>query len=76
MVHGLPHYLSNKELLNRVIRIVRRVRNVYKCRNVDFAVYSPTDVKSMTEFKKLLLSGGLRRGMLSEFMQYLIILVM
>ncbi len=62
LVHGLPHYLSNKELLNRVIRIVRRVRNVYKCRNVDFAVYSPTDVKSMTEFKKLLLSGGLRRG--------------
>jgi len=61
-VHGLPRYLANKELLNRVIRIVRRVRNVYKCRNVDLGIYSPTDVKSMTEFKKLLLSGGLRRG--------------
>ena len=61
-VHGLHRYLGNKELLNRIIRIVRRVRNVYKCRNVDFAIYSPTDVKSMTELKKLLLSGGLRRG--------------
>ena len=32
-VHGLSHYLANKELLNRVIKIVRRVRNINKRRN-------------------------------------------
>lgn len=61
-VHGLSHYLSNKELLNRVIKIVRRVRNINKRRNIDIAIYSPGNPKAMTEFKKALLAGGLRRG--------------
>ncbi len=60
--HGLSHYLANKELLNRVIKIVRRVRNINKRRNVDIAIYSPSNPKAMTEFKKALLAGGLRRG--------------
>ncbi len=60
--HGLAHYLSNKELLNRVIKIVRRVRNVNKRRNVDIGIYAPMNPKSMTQFKKALLSEGLRRG--------------
>ncbi len=61
-VHGLSHYLSNKELLNRVVKIVRRVRNVNKRRNLDVAIYSPMNPKAMAEFKKALLAGGLRRG--------------
>lgn len=61
-VRGLSHYLANKELLNRVIKIVRRVRNVNKRRNIDIAIYSPGNPKAMTEFKKALLAGGLRRG--------------
>ncbi len=60
--HGLAHYLANKELLNRVVKIVRRVRNINKRRNVDIAIYSPMNPKAMTEFKKALLAGGLRRG--------------
>lgn len=60
-VHGLAHYLSNKELLSRMIKILRRVRNIYKRRNVDIGIYSPMNAGAMTEFKKSLLAGGFRR---------------
>ena len=60
-VHGLAHYLENKELLSRILKIVRRVRNVYKKRNVDIGIYSPMNEKSMKDFKKSLLAAGLRR---------------
>lgn len=60
-VHGLAHYLDNKELLSRALKIVRRVRNVYKKRNVDIGIYSPMNEKSMKDFKKSLLAAGLRR---------------
>ncbi len=60
-VHGLAHYLSNKELLSRMIKILRRVRNIYKRRNVDVGIYSPMNASAMTEFKKSLLAGGFRR---------------
>ena len=61
-VNGLLHYLENKELLSRVLKIVRRVRNVYKKRNVDIGIYTPMNEKGMKEFKKSLLAGGLRRS--------------
>jgi pyruvate, water dikinase len=59
--YGLAHYLENKELLSRVLKIVRRVRNVYKKRNLDIGIYAPMAVSAMKEFKKGLLSEGLRR---------------
>ena len=60
-VHGLAHYISNKELLSRVIKILRRVRNINKRRNVDVGVYAPMNASAMSLFKKALLAGGLRR---------------
>lgn len=69
--NGLAHYLDNKELLNRVIKIVRRVRNINKRRNVDVGIYSPMNASAMTEFKKSLLAGGLRRT--SSFRIYAIL---
>lgn len=69
--NGLAHYLDNKELLNRVIKIVRRVRNINKRRNLDVGIYSPMNASAMTEFKKSLLAGGLRRT--SSFRIYAIL---
>lgn len=60
-VYGLAHYLSNKELLSRVIKILRRVRNINKRRNVDVGIYAPMNAYSMNQFKKALLAGGFRR---------------
>jgi pyruvate,water dikinase len=60
-VHGLTRYLNNEEYLTRVLKIVRRIRNVYKKRNVDIAVHSPINGKLMKEFKRNLSAGGLRR---------------
>lgn len=60
-VHGLPHYVSNRELLRRVLMIVRRVRNVYKKRNMDIAIHSPMNGPLMNDFKKSVSAAGLRR---------------
>lgn len=60
-VWGLGRYLNNKEYLNRVLKIVRRIRNVYKKRNVDLGIHSPMNGTYMKEFKKSILAAGLRR---------------
>lgn len=60
-VHGLAHYSANTQLLSRVVKIVRRLRNVYKKRNVDVGIYSPMNASAMKNFKKSLLTEGLRR---------------
>ena len=70
-VHGLPHYIANRELLKRVLMIVKRVRNVYKKRNVDIAVHSPMNGSLVREFKKSLSACGLRRT--STFRVYVVI---
>jgi pyruvate,water dikinase len=70
-VHGLAHYIDNKELLRRSLMIVRRVRNVYKKRNVDIAINSPMNGTLMREFKKSLSAAGLRRT--STFRVYAVI---
>lgn len=70
-VHGLAHYIDNKELLRRSLMIVRRVRNVYKKRNVDIAINSPMNGTLMKEFKKSLSAAGLRRT--STFKVYAVI---
>ncbi|MDX9739413.1 MAG: PEP/pyruvate-binding domain-containing protein [Candidatus Dojkabacteria bacterium] len=60
-VYGLAHYVNNRELLRRVLMIVRRVRNVYKKRNMDIAIHSPMNGSLMNDFKKSVSAAGLRR---------------
>ena len=69
--HGLVHYISNKELLKRILMILRRVRNIYKKRNVDIAIHSPMNGSYVKEFKKSLSAAGLRRT--STFRVYAIV---
>lgn len=49
------HYVSNRELLRRVLMIVRRIRNVYKKRNMDIAIHSPMNGPLMNDFKRVFL---------------------
>lgn len=60
-VYGATHYLNNLDLLKRVIKIVKRIRNVYNKRNVSIAIHSPMNDEMMKEFKKQLLGEKLRR---------------
>ncbi|MGI6423533.1 MAG: PEP/pyruvate-binding domain-containing protein [Candidatus Dojkabacteria bacterium] len=69
--YGLAHYLGNRELLKRSLMILRRLRNVYKKRNVDIAINSPMNGSMMNEFKKSLSAAGLRRT--STFRIYAVI---
>jgi pyruvate,water dikinase len=69
--YGATHYVSNVEMLKRVIKIIKRVRNVYKKRNVSVAIHSPMGVDMMKEFKKQLSGEKLRRT--SSFMVYAIL---
>lgn len=59
---GLNHYLSNPELLSRVLRIVKKIRNVYKKRNISIGFHAPMNSSNVKEFKKTLSSLGLKRG--------------
>jgi pyruvate,water dikinase len=68
---GLRHYLENEKFLRRVLKIVKRVRNVYKKRNVSLGVHAPMNGEKMREFKKTLSSVGLRRS--STFNVYAVI---
>ncbi len=58
---GAIHYISNPALLKRVATIIKRLRNVYKKRNISLAVHSPMNDDVMKEFKKLLSGEKLRR---------------
>jgi pyruvate,water dikinase len=60
-IYGAAHYVANPSLLERVIKIVKRIRNVYKKRNVSIGIYSPMNEDVMKEFKKYLSAEGLRR---------------
>lgn len=60
-ISGALHYIKNPELLKRVAMIVRRIRNVYRKRNVSLAVHSPMNAEVMKEFKKQLSGEKLRR---------------
>jgi len=68
---GLRHYIANKEMLKRTLKIVKRVRDIYKKRNVSLAVHAPMNGDLMREFKKTLSSIGLRRS--STFNVYAVI---
>ncbi|MCD4756168.1 hypothetical protein K8R20_00935 [bacterium] len=68
---GLKHYVANGDLLKRTLKIVKRVRDVYKKRNVSLAVHAPMSGDLMKVFKKNLSSVGLRRS--STFKVYAVI---
>jgi pyruvate,water dikinase len=68
---GLRHYLENEEFLRRILKIVKRVRNVYNKRNVSLGIHAPVNGDKMREFKKTLSSVGLRRS--STFNVYAVI---
>ena len=70
-IYGATHYLNNPELLQRVIKIIKRVRNIHKKRNVSIALHAPMNEDMMKEFKKYLSSEGLRRT--SSFKIYAIL---
>jgi len=59
---GLRHYLANQEFLRRVLKIIKRVRDLYKKRNVMIGIHAPMSGENMREFKKVLSSVGLRRS--------------
>lgn len=59
--YGATHYLNNLDMLKRVLKIIRKVRNVYKKRNVSVALHSPMNGDMMSEFKKQLSGEKLRR---------------
>jgi pyruvate,water dikinase len=70
-VYGATHYVNNLDMLKRVIKIVKRIRNIYKKRNVSVALHSPMGGEAMKEFKKQLMGEKLRRT--SSFKIYAII---
>ena len=59
--YGATHYLNNLDMLKRVLKIIRKVRNVHKKRNVSVALHSPMNGEMMREFKKQLSGEKLRR---------------
>ncbi len=60
-VHGASHYLNNPDMLVRVIKLIKRIRNVYNKRNVSVAIHSPMNDTLMKDFKKYLMGEKLRR---------------
>ncbi len=68
---GVTKYLDNPKMLDLVLRIVKRTRNVLRNRNVSLAVHSPLSGNSMKEIKKSISASGLRRT--STFKLYSII---
>ena len=60
-IYGLTHYLENQALLKYVIKIIKRVRNIKKKRNVSLGIHSPMNSDMMIEFKKIVSSEGLKR---------------
>ncbi len=69
--YGAVHYLNNLDMLKRVLRIIRKVRNVHKKRNVSIALHSPMNGEAMIDFKKQLSGEKLRRT--STFKVYAIL---
>lgn len=70
-VFGGTRYINNLEMLRRVLRIVKRIRNIYKKRNVSLGIHAPMNEDIMKEFKKILLGEKLRRS--SSFSVYAIL---
>ena len=61
-VFGGTRYINNLEMFRRVLKIVKRIRNVYKKRNVSLGIHAPMNEDIMKELKKILLGEKLRRS--------------
>lgn len=59
--YGVSRLLANKKYLKKSLGIVKRVRNVYKSRNLSLAIHSPMTGEMMKELKKEISAMGLRR---------------
>jgi pyruvate, water dikinase len=70
-VYGGVRYVNNIEILRRVLRIIKRIRTVYKKRNVSLALHCPMNEDIMKEFKRILLGEKLKRT--SSFKIYAIL---
>ncbi|MBD3329814.1 hypothetical protein GF357_04965, partial [Candidatus Dojkabacteria bacterium] len=58
---GINRYMQSPETLRRILKIVRRIRNTFKSRNVSLGVHSPMNGELMKEVKKEILAAGLHR---------------
>jgi len=70
-VFGGTHYINNLEMFRRVLKIVKRIRNIYKKRNVSLGIHAPMNEDIMKDLKKVLLGEKLRRS--SSFSIYAIL---
>jgi len=70
-LRGMYRYLVNDDLMKLALKIITRVRNLHRSKNVTLAVHSPLSGENMKSIKKQVLSMGLRRG--SSFKIYAII---
>ncbi len=68
---GIKRYLQDVKVLKRVLKIIRRVRNVFKSRNVTLAGWYPQNVETVIDFKKEVSSAGLQRT--DSFKLYMIL---
>ncbi len=68
---GIKRYLQDIKILKRVLKIVRRVRNVFKSRNVTLAGWFPQNESLVIDFKKEIASAGLQRT--DSFKLYMIL---
>ncbi|MCB9790710.1 hypothetical protein H6764_01670 [Candidatus Nomurabacteria bacterium] len=58
---GAPRLLSNRKLFSRYLGIFKKVRNVYRSRNLSLALHAPLNGDIMKELKKEISASGLRR---------------
>ncbi len=70
-VYGAYRYLNSPKLLDLALKIVKRIRNVYKSRNVSLAINTPMNGHTIRELKKNISSLGLRRT--NSFNVYIVI---
>jgi phosphoenolpyruvate synthase/pyruvate phosphate dikinase len=68
---GVSRYLTNSDLAKLALKIIARVRNVHRCKNISLAFHSPLNGENMKAIKKKVLAAGLRRG--SSFKFYAVI---
>ncbi len=59
---GMKKYSDQQELIKKLFKIIRKVRNKYRCRNVSVAVKGDIDKEMIIEVKKELSAAGLGRS--------------
>ncbi|WKZ31264.1 MAG: PEP/pyruvate-binding domain-containing protein [Candidatus Dojkabacteria bacterium] len=60
-MNGVARYMQNTRLFEKVMLTLKRVRNVYKSRNVSIALHSPVNGSLLKDIKKEMSAAGLRR---------------